>query len=86
MPDTLGDKKIAAPHRRTAQGPGAELGNALPDEDFQVLRRRERSACPQVDDVLSALRELGMATIKIYRTDGGVRLYNEGAGVGRPVA
>jgi len=58
---------------------GAEFGNALPNEDFQVLRCREGSACHEVDDVLVVLREVGVATVAVYRADGGVRVHDEGA-------
>ena len=58
---------------------GAKLGNSLPDEDFQVLRCREGSACHQVDDILVALREARLTTVAMYRADGGVRVHDEGA-------
>ena len=65
---------------------GTELGDALPDEDFQVLRRREGRACHQIDDILVALRKTGVSTDAMYRTDGGVRVYEDGARVGLSLA
>ncbi len=59
---------------------------ALPNKDFQVLRRRERSACHHVDDVLIALWEGGLPIIVVCGTDGGVRMDDEGARVGLPLA
>jgi hypothetical protein len=65
---------------------GAKLGNALNDEDLQVLRCRERSTCHQVDDILVALREAGVTTVALYRMDGGVHVHDERARVGLPFA
>ena len=56
----------------------AQLGDALHDEEFQVLRHIERRACHQIDDILVALRKNWISTVAVYRTDGGVRLYEEG--------
>ena len=66
--------------------PGAELGDALPDEDFQVLRCREGGACHQIDGIMVTLRKTWMSIVEVDRTDGGVRLCEEGARVGLPLS
>ena len=66
------------PHRRVEQGPGAELRNALTNEDFQVLWCRERSARHELNDILVALRETRVATVALYRAVMSVRVHDEG--------
>ena len=76
-------RTIEGPRKRTAPFL-VELGYALPDEDFQVIRSREGEACHHVNDITVSLRKTGVSTVATHRADHDVWLYGEGARVGLP--
>ncbi len=43
--------------------PGAELGDALPYEKFQVLRRKKRSVYHHTDDIMVPFRKTTVSTV-----------------------
>ncbi len=70
------------------QSRGAEFGNALPNEDFQYfgIWRSEGSTCHHVYEILVPLRKTRVSTGAMDCSDVGVRLHEEGARLGLPLA
>jgi hypothetical protein len=68
------------------QSRGAEFGDAIPYENFQVLRRGEERAVHKIYDVLSLLLKNRGSTVATYCSDVDVQLHEERARVGRLLA
>ncbi len=64
----------------------AELGDALPDKDFQVLWRGEQGAGHHIYEFLVSLWKARVSAITMKGTDGDVRVDDDGSRVGFTVA
>ena len=68
------------------QSRGSEVGDTLPYEDFQVLKRIAGRAGHRLNDVMVPFRKTRVSTVAMDRSDVDVRLYEVRARVVLPLA